>query len=99
MKHSIEIHEICNVTKYGVEYITKVIDKNDDKVISSCQTSFESSKEMFAAVESGNVINEDNIYKSFAVESEEDLREKILNIAYDACIEKKLLEFDIDDDF
>lgn len=99
MKHAIEIHEICNVTKYGVEYITKVIDKKDDKEISSCQTSFDSSKEMFAAVESGNVMNEDKIYKSFEVESEEELREKILNIAYDAWIEKKLLEFDIDDDF
>lgn len=99
MKHTIEIHEICNVTKYGVEYITKVIDTADNKVISSCQTSFDSSKEMFAAVESGNVKNEDKVYKTFEVESEEELRDNILNIAYDAWIEKKLLDFDIDENF
>lgn len=99
MKHTIEIHELTIVTQYGVENAIKVFDATENKQLSYCQTHFDNSREMFAAVESGNVKNEDKVYKAFDVDSEEELRERIINIAYDAWIEKKLLEFDIDDDF
>lgn len=97
MKHTIQIHELCNVTKYGVEYITKVIDATTSKELSSCQTSFDNSNEMFAAVESGNVKNEDKIYKQFEAETEKEIKDFIYNLAYDDSIEKKLMDIDFEE--
>lgn len=97
MKRTIQIQEVCNVLNSGVEFITRVVDKDTQTVLSSCQTSFDNSNEMFAAVESGTVKNEVKVYKEFNDVDEDEAIECIKNIAYDEWIEKKLIYIDYED--
>lgn len=97
MKRTIQIHNVCCVSSSGVSYTTKIVDKDTGYVLSSCQTSFDSSNEAYAQVKEGYIKDSVEIYKEFTDVTEDECIEAIENLCYDSWIEKKLVRIDFEE--
>lgn len=97
MKRTIQIKNYCTITSKGVSYTTKLEDKETGYVLSSVQTSFDSSNEAYSQVKEGYIKDSVEVYKEFVDVTEDECIDAIENLCYDSWIEKKLVYIDFDE--